>query len=365
MEKTKDEMVVYTSICMNYLPKALILGESLKKYNSNIKFFIILLEREIPKEVTDDMYKIIDKIILAKDLGFEDFDKFIFKHSIVEASTSVKGQALVYLLENVSHKVLYIDPDIKIYNSLDILKNWLDEHDIILTPHLTIPEENEIDISRNELCAMRTGIYNLGFLGVNDKPEGLRFAKWWRDRLHLYCYDDIPRGIFTDQRWIDLAVVYFDCYIIKNLGCNMGPWNFSTRKLSRKNDKLMVNDKDELVFFHFSGFDSGSNLIVFNEYVKDKDAVEFELRNEYLADLDRMQQQKLGKYGWSYANYFSGEKISNSIRRRYRDLKYFDVITESPFSKSNSYFKKVLRQKINIKEIHTLMLKVKHKLFKD
>ena len=37
MEKTKDEMVVYTSICMNYLPKALILGESLKKYNSNIK----------------------------------------------------------------------------------------------------------------------------------------------------------------------------------------------------------------------------------------------------------------------------------------------------------------------------------------
>ena len=45
----------------------------------------------------------------------------------------------------------------------------------------------------------------------------MKFANWWNNRLQLYCYDDIPRGIFTDQRWVDLAPAYFDVYIMKNI----------------------------------------------------------------------------------------------------------------------------------------------------
>lgn len=344
-------MIVYTSICMNYMPKALILGESLKRHNKDVKFYVVLLEREIPKEVDEDMYKIIDKIILAKDLGYEDFDKFIFKHSIVEASTSVKGQALVHFLEDEKEdKVLYMDPDIKVYAALDKLNKLLDEKDIILTPHLTIPDKTEVDIQNNELCALMHGVYNLGFLAVSNTEEGLRFARWWRDRLHLYCYDDIPRGIFTDQRWVDLAPAMFDVYILKDLGHNMAPWNLSTRKLSKDKDgKIIVNEKDELVFFHFSGFDSGANLGVFEFYVKDKDAVEFEIRDEYVADLNRMHQENLGNYVWSYANYTSGEAVDKMIRREYRDRKYFNVIEESPFKYSNNYFKKIFSAPIGSK----------------
>ncbi len=364
----KEKLIVYTSICMNYLPKALVLGESLKKHNPDVKFYVILLEREIPKEVTEDMYQIIDKIILAKDLGYENFDKFIFKHSIVEASTSVKGQALVYLLENCAENVMYIDPDIKVYTRLTKLENLLKEHDIILTPHVTIPEETENDICNNELCALQHGVYNLGFVAVSGREEGMRFARWWRDRLHLYCYDDIPRGIFTDQRWVDLAPAFFDCYILKDLGHNMAPWNLSKRKLSKKDGKIMVNDKDELVFFHFSGFDSGANLTVFDYYVKEKDAVEFQIRDAYIEDMNRMEQASLGNYCWSYSLYESGEKIDTKIRTEYRNRKYFDIIEESPFSKSNAYFEKLFftKEKKNIRDtkIYAGLRKIKHKLVK-
>ena len=220
-----NSMVVYTSICMNYLPKALTLGKSLKETNKDVKFYIILLEREIPKDWPKSANNVVDEVILAKDLGWDDFDKYIFKHSIVEASTAIKGQALVYLLKNVDDKVLYIDPDIKVYGSLKHLSDILDEKEIILTPHLTIPESNKTDIDNNELCALQHGVYNLGFVGVKNGKEGMKFANWWNDRLHLYCYDDIPRGIFTDQRWIDLAPAYFDVYILKDPGYNMAPWN--------------------------------------------------------------------------------------------------------------------------------------------
>ena len=335
-------MLVYTSICMNYLPKALILGESLKKHNENIRFFVILVEKEIPVDWPDIADDIIDEVILAKDLGFDDFDKFIFKHSIVEASTSIKGQALCYLLENEDDKVAYIDPDIKIYNSLDELSNLLDSNEIILTPHLTIPEIKEEDIRHNELSALRHGVYNLGFLAVKNGEEGLKFARWWRDRLGLFCYDDIPRGIFTDQRWVDFAPAYFNVYILKNPGYNMAPWNLSTRKLKFKNNKLIVNDEFELIFFHFSGFDSGANEKVFNRYVPDKEEDIYTLRNEYISQMNFYGQEKIGKHPWSYDYYVSGEKINQKTRILYRNKKLEHSINENPFSLNDKEIKKIL-----------------------
>ena len=343
-------MLVYTSICMNYLPKALTLGKSIKKNNKNVKFFIVLLEREIPEDWPDNTENIVDKIILAKDLDFADFDKFIFKHSIVEASTAVKGQALEYLLENYNDKVVYIDPDIKTYKSLDNLDKMLDEKPIILTPHLTIPEANEIDIQNNELCALQHGVYNLGFVAVKKCDEGLKFAKWWNSRLKLYCYDDIPRGIFTDQRWCDLAPAYFDVMILKDPGYNMAPWNLSTRKISIKNDKIMVNNDYELVFFHYSGFDSGANETVFNYYVPDKKNPIYSLRNEYIKEMEENGQTEYGKHPWSYNTYFNGELIDKNIRIKYREKKYFDKIDTNPFALSNEHLEELLKDPVVIKE---------------
>ena len=341
-ENEEKNMLVFTSICMNYLSKALVLGDSLKKHNKNIRFFVILVEKEIPEYWPDIANDIIDEVILAKDLGFEDSNKFIFKHSLVEASTAIKGQALCYLLENENDKVVYIDPDIKIYNSLDELSNLLNHNDIILTPHLTIPEIKEEDIIFNELCALQHGIYNLGFLAVKNSEEGLRFARWWRDRLSLFCYDDIPRGIFTDQRWVDFAPAYFNVYILKNPGYNMAPWNLSTRKLEFKNNKLLVNGEFELIFFHFSGFDSGANEMVFSRYVPNRKEDIYTLRYEYIGLMNFYGQEELGKSPWSYDYYLSGEKIDQNTRILYRNNKLDHSIDKDPFSLSDIEIKKFL-----------------------
>lgn len=359
-------MIVFTSICMNYLPKALILGESLKKYNPEIKFYVVLLERAIPKEWPTKANRIVDKIILAKDLGVDDFDKFIFKHSIVEASTSVKGRALVYLLQQ-NEKVVYLDPDIKVYNQLNKLSEILDKKEIILTPHLTIPEKKEIDIQNNELCALQHGVYNLGFVAVKNGEEGIKFANWWKDRLELYCYDDIPRGIFTDQRWCDLAPAYFDVYILKNPGYNMAPWNLSTRSLQIKNKKIIVNDASELVFFHYSGFDSGANEAVFNYYVPDKKNDIYTLRNEYVKEMNENGQASLGNYAWSYDYYFNGEKIDKNVRMEYRNQKYFEQINENPFALSNKELWKILQkndESANVTESNKNDVTIFRKLFR-
>lgn len=223
-------MIITTSICANYLPKAMVLAKSIKKADPTIKVVVSLLEREITPEA--QAFEYFDDIVLGKDLGFENFEKFIFKHSIVEASTAVKGQLFLYLMENYQEetKFVYLDPDIQVLSSLTELEEALESNAIVLTPHLTIPEDIMDAVMDNELSALKHGAFNLGFLAVSRSEESKKFIEWWASRLNMFCYDDIPRGIFTDQKWMDLAPCFFDVYILKHPGYNAAPWNVSKRK---------------------------------------------------------------------------------------------------------------------------------------
>jgi len=87
---------------------------------------------------------------------------------------------------------------------------WLEQHDILLTPHLIEPNWDAEAIGDNDLSASRTGIFNLGFVAVRTSGEGARFAQWWNDRLLNWCYDDMPHGLFVDQRWCDHVPALFD-----------------------------------------------------------------------------------------------------------------------------------------------------------
>ena len=52
-------------------------------------------------------------------------------------------------------------------------------------------------------------MFNLGFLAVRNCPEGQRLARWWAERLKMACWDNPEMGLFTDQRWMDLAPALF------------------------------------------------------------------------------------------------------------------------------------------------------------
>ena len=84
--------------------------------------------------------------------------------------------------------------------SADALERKLDSSSILLTPHLAEPETQPEAILDNEMCCLRHGVYNLGFLAVKSTGQGRRFIDWWADRLRQFCYDDVPSGLFTDQR---------------------------------------------------------------------------------------------------------------------------------------------------------------------
>lgn len=102
---------------------------------------------------------------------------------------------------------------------------------------------------------MRAGIYNLGFLGVGPTAEASEILGWWARRLRYQCVNEQGRGLFVDQKVIDLVPGFADgVRILRDSRYNVAYWNLAQRRLEQDGEGWRV-DGERLGFFHFSGFD--------------------------------------------------------------------------------------------------------------
>ena len=322
-------MLFFTSITSNYLPKAAVLADSLRKHRPDSLFYVLLCDTA-PADLAR-FSKHFDRVLTLAELKLPipNVEQWIFKHTVVELCTAVKGPFLLQALEELqAEKVVYLDPDIVVLDSLTDLEALLDAHSVVVTPHLVEPDRSLTAIWENEVCALQHGVFNLGFLAVRNGTEGLRFARWWSDRLMHFCYDDIPDGLFTDQRWMDLAPCLFsDFYILRDKTYNVATWNLSHRRVEKGEQQRLQIEGSPVKFFHFSGFDSGAHLGMLNRYGQDSPAL-FELREWYLQELDRAGQAQFGKLPCAYDFFSNGRPIRREYRQAYRNRP--DLIRDFP-----------------------------------
>lgn len=334
-------MHFYTSVNINYLPKARILAKTVKQHCPEARFSLVFSDG-IPDEIVVEEEP-FDEIVTVEDLGIpiDNLKRWIFEHTVVELCTAVKGQALVKFLEEGSEKVVYLDPDIAVFDNLECLSELLNQYSIVLTPHLTAPEITERGIIENELCTLQHGSFNFGFYAVKNDKDGNAFAHWWRDRLLKYCYDNIPMGIFTDQKWGDLVPCMFEhVYIWRDPGCNVATWNITNRNVTKKDGNYYVNGSP-LKFYHFSGFDSGAQENMLNRYGSGNDIL-YELRSWYIQQQKEAEQEKYANYPSKYNFYDNGEKISSEERQLLRNRvdvsEYFKDIDPYLINQERSYY---------------------------
>lgn len=333
-------MHAFTSITANYLPKARVLAHSLKKIHPDAKFHLVLSD-EIPEALKRDQTP-FDSVITINELPIKDREAWIFKHTLVELCTAVKGFAFQEIFKrHNADKVFYFDPDMVVMSRLDPLLEKLDRASVLLTPHQTEPDTRIEAIIDNEICSLKHGVYNLGFLAVRNSSEGLRFVNWWADRLAEFCYDDIPGGIFTDQRWVDLAPAFFeDICIVRDPGCNVATWNLTHRTATGSmKDGIKINGQT-LIFYHFSGFDSGAQEVMLKKYGKDSPVL-FELRDWYIAECEKYGQKDEGRIPCIYNFFENKTPISKHQRVLYRKRQDLQKTFKNPFATSdpkNSYY---------------------------
>jgi hypothetical protein len=330
------DVVVYTSCSANYLPKARVLNETLKKHNTNSACVLCLCD-----EFTDDaILSEFDEVWTPHNLGYD--SAWIFKHNVMELCTAVKGRALVKIMEEYDSKLyLYLDPDVCVYENLDIVIDYLEGHSIGLTPHINKPEDTEIGVRLTELSVLNHGTYNLGHLILRKSVQSLALAKWWADRLDDYCYDEKDSGLFTDQRWMDLVPALFDdVRIMKHSNLNLASWNFYNRDVEQLDDGRFMVDGLPLLTYHFSGTGpTGTHRRVRSIFRASDNAIS-RIESDYERKIENYNQKDFEHIEFKYNEFSGGQKINCSVRKLYRKSKDLQEAFQDPFDSvsGHSYY---------------------------
>jgi len=336
---------IFTSAACNYIPKVRMLFRSLREHHPEAVLHLALADERTP--LLDISQEPFDEVLTVADLDIPEWRPWAFCHSIVELATAIKPFFLKTLLERDDcAQVLYLDPDMVVFSRLDDIVDTLSDANIILTPHQTSPEKTLSAIMDNEISSLKHGVYNLGFVGVANTPEGHRFAAWWGSRVYHFCRSELHNGLFTDQRWIDLVPAFFDGVAIsKSPRHNVATWNLTTREFTRgNNDSFLVNN-EPLGFYHFTGFDSGAHRIMASRNAPGNIAVAA-LVDWYDTSTRDLAKDPLSQVKWAYACYGNGQTIPKMHRFIYRERIDLQNAFANPFdtSTSESFFSWVTKQ---------------------
>lgn len=255
-----NKNITFTICSINYLAQAFTLGKSLEDTNPDVDFRIYVVDKFLEKK--EVKHKSPFKIIEIEDLEISCFEKLFLQYDIIELNTAVKPYIFDFIFKNEQDvlNVIYFDPDIKVYNSLQELFQNLINYSIILTPHILTPSDSH-PFGQEEVNFLSTGIFNLGFIGFSRKVESEKILEWWKEKLLDQGYNNPIMHTFYDQKWMNLAPVYFDHVLIeKSPGYNIAAWNLHERELTQLGDIYFVN-QHPLIFYHFSGVNIRSSDI--------------------------------------------------------------------------------------------------------
>ena len=313
-----DVLHVFTCAAVNYLPKVRILCRSIRQHHPEAIIHLALAdERPEWLRAEDEPF---DSIIGIERLGIPDYRNWTFTHSVVELSTAIKPFALRHLLQLLDcGTVLYFDPDTVLFSRVDDILETLKRSNLALTPHLTKPEQTLEAIVDNEVSSLKHGIFNLGFIGVSNTAEGRRFADWWSQRTFHLCWADVDNGLFTDQKWLNFAPVFFDgVAIVKSSRHNVATWNLTTRRMTGSFASGFEVDGEPLGFYHFTGFDSGAHRIMAIKNAQASPVVQ-ELISWYEGEIAIADRDPISEWPWAFGRFSDGTPIEPAHRRFYRE----------------------------------------------
>lgn len=325
-----NELHIFTSAAVNYLPKVRALCRSLRRHHPEAVIHLALADERPAWLVPEPDH--FDEIHEIGGLGIPRWRSWSFGHNIVELSTAIKPYMLKRLLARPGcRQVLYFDPDMVLFSRVDDVIASLGTGNLALTPHQTVPETSYEAILDNEVTSLRMGVFNLGFIGVRAGTEGERFADWWAERTYHFCRAEVHNGLFTDQKWINFAPVFFEgVEILKSPRFNVATWNLTTRRFEGGLERGFTVDGQPLGFYHFTGFDSGAHRIMAVKNAGGNRAVQ-ELIAWYERETEPARGDAAANVPWGFGRFSNGQPIEAHHRWIYRESRDLQSAFPDPY----------------------------------
>lgn len=340
-----SDVCIFTIVSNNYLHYANALFESLREHCPQADLVLGLCDIR-----TEATYCPAADIVEISELEIPELGTFIYQYSILELNTAIKPYLVEFLMSRGYRKIIYFDPDIHVFDTLDPMLNLLDQYSVLLTPHLT----NLLDDGKSptELNILQAGSYNLGYIGLSSCEETLKLVKWWQSKLYKECVVDLPRNLFVDQKWMDLVPSMFEgVYINRDPSWNVAYWNLNHRKLQQGDSGGFEVEGRPLTFFHFSGFSIDSGTLSKHQNRFDKGPRGAPLRGLctlYEEALIRNGLERFEGLPYAFGSFADGTKVPDSARRLIRtseDLAGVDFFEKDQCSHVHAVLNRLVHSK--------------------
>jgi hypothetical protein len=229
-----------TVVTPDHVARARVLARSLREHHPNARVTALVVG-DTPSAAEPF------EMLGVEALRCPPLEEMIAAYEPFALMCALKPWLLFHLLEE-SPAVLYLDSDIRVYAPLDEAFAAEERAGLVLTRHLLGPLPRD-GLHPSEEDILVAGTFNGGFLGVGREARG--FLGWWAERLAQECTIDPARGLFVDQRWLELAP---GATVLRDPGVNAGFWDVPNRPLTGGPGCYAVAGVP-LRCFHFSGFD--------------------------------------------------------------------------------------------------------------
>lgn len=332
-------MNICTIIAKNYVAHARVLAQSYREHYPQGRCFVLFVD-DIDGYIDAEQEPFEALTLSDLPLAEEDSADMRGRYDVLEFSTSVKPWLLELMLERFDDGsgVCYFDPDIRICSRMPELEALLQNHSVVLTPHLTEPMPRD-GSKPDEQALMVAGIYNLGFIGLSAREGSSFLLEWWQERLRKDCVSDPANGLFVDQKWMDFAPsLVADLALLRVPSYNVAYWNMATRPLERADDGVLVAGHP-LRFLHFSGYDPTRPRKLSkhqDRIILGVDPLLQELCDAYGADLLANGYEDVRVWPYTHKVLPNGLELNSWIQKLYRVAADDDALSDPPFTRQGA-----------------------------
>ena len=129
---------VCTIIARNYLPAARVLASSFAAHNPGAAMSVLVID-DIYGEVraANEPFEVVHVDDLREQTA--ELHHMAAIYEVTEFATSLKPWLLEHLLDKGAGSVIYLDPDIEVFDRLDELAQAAEEIGIVIMPHARAP----------------------------------------------------------------------------------------------------------------------------------------------------------------------------------------------------------------------------------
>jgi hypothetical protein len=230
----------------NYLPRALLMLQSLRCVDPETPIFILAL--------SDLCETVLRRIALAGvtiiplqslEATFEELPRLKSERKVVEYYFTLTPFLPLYVFDTTeAQTVTYIDADLYFYADPRPMLASMGAASITITPNRFSPDH---------AADAQYGRFNVGWMTFQRDREGLACLSRYRDECVAWCYDRVEDGRFADQGYLDTwPDRYASLSIIEHKGVNVALWNVDNYTLEERDGQIFV-DGDPLIFYHFHG----------------------------------------------------------------------------------------------------------------